>query len=218
MKVDLTVLAIPGFIGAMVAEYAWQRAHPAAPGEARAGNYELRDTIASLTMGVGSLAAPYVSRRLLDPLTPGVGRGAKALIVGAVLTSAATTALDVIRRRRAHGPLPEPGVVRDEDRPGRTARADRLTTGMALAAVGALWWWRDDDVQALVVAATGLVLLVGGWRHLGAVASAGRRDPGSDAVVLSRLTGIPTWVWLGTFGAVHAGATWAAGVLLLGLT
>jgi hypothetical protein len=86
------------------------------------------------------------------------------------------------------------------------------------AGVGALWWWRDEEVQALIVAAAGLVLLVGGWRHLGAVASAGRRDPGSDAVVLSRLTGIPAWVWIGTFGAVHAGATWAAARLLLGLT
>ena len=28
-KVDLTVVAIPGFIGAMVAEHLWLRAHPA---------------------------------------------------------------------------------------------------------------------------------------------------------------------------------------------
>ncbi|KGN40293.1 M50 family metallopeptidase [Knoellia aerolata] len=86
------------------------------------------------------------------------------------------------------------------------------------AGIGALWWWRDNEVQALVVAATGLVLIVGGWRHLGAVASAGRRDPGSDAVVLSRLTGIPAWGWIATFGAVHAGATWGAALLLLDLT
>ena len=85
------------------------------------------------------------------------------------------------------------------------------------AGVGALWWWRHDDGQALVVTVTGLVLLAGGWRHLGAVASAGRRDTGSDAVVLGGLTGIPTWVWLGTFAAVHAAATWAAATLLLDL-
>lgn len=85
------------------------------------------------------------------------------------------------------------------------------------AGIGALWWWRHDEGQALVVTVAGLVLLAGGWRHLGAVASAGRRDTGSDAVVLARLTGIPTWVWLGTFGAVHAGATWTAAALLLDL-
>lgn len=145
MKVDLTVLAIPGFIGAMAAEWAWQRRHPPAPGEVRRGDYELKDTIASLTMGVGSLIAPYASRKLLEPLTPGIGRGAKALIAGAVLASASTTVLDVVRRRRADGPLPAAGVVRDEDRDGvagQVARreygpADRVTVGMSLAAVGA---------------------------------------------------------------------------------
>ena len=36
-RLDLTVLAIPAFIGAMGAEYAWQRRHPAAPGEIPSG-------------------------------------------------------------------------------------------------------------------------------------------------------------------------------------
>lgn len=57
MKVDLTVAAIPAFIGAMAAEYAWQRTHPVEPGT-RAGDYQLADTVASLSVGVGSLAAP----------------------------------------------------------------------------------------------------------------------------------------------------------------
>jgi sterol desaturase/sphingolipid hydroxylase (fatty acid hydroxylase superfamily) len=166
VKVDLTVLAIPGFIAAMAAEYAWQRRHPAAPGERRAGDYELKDTIASLTMGVGSLAAPHVSRRLLDPLTPGVGRGAKLLIGGAVLASAATTALDVIRRR-AEGRLPAAGVVRDEDRPGRSGRPDRITAGMALAAVGA----------TSLAAATSWAAMTSGTRLF----ERGGRDAGSGA-------------------------------------
>ena len=72
-RLDLTVLAIPGFFGAMGAEYAWQRRHPAAPGETRPGDYELNDTIASLAMGVGSLLAPFVAKRVLDPLKPGTG-------------------------------------------------------------------------------------------------------------------------------------------------
>ena len=65
MKVDLTVLAIPVFFGAMGAEYAWQRAHPVEPGT-RAGDYQTADTIASLSMGVGSLFAPYVAKKLLE--------------------------------------------------------------------------------------------------------------------------------------------------------
>jgi sterol desaturase/sphingolipid hydroxylase (fatty acid hydroxylase superfamily) len=108
---DLTVLAIPAFVGAMAAEYAWQRRHPAPPGTVRAGDYALADTIASLTMGVGSLVAPFVTTRLLDPVTPGVGRHARLLMGTAVATSAATTVLDVVRRRRAHGRLPDAGTL-----------------------------------------------------------------------------------------------------------
>ena len=36
MKLDLTVMAIPALVGAMAAEYVWQRRHPVAPGT-RAG-------------------------------------------------------------------------------------------------------------------------------------------------------------------------------------
>ncbi|MGI9587045.1 MAG: sterol desaturase family protein, partial [Dietzia maris] len=72
MKVDLTVLAIPAFVGAMAAEYAWQKRNPAV-GE-RAGDYEFADTMASLSMGVGSLLAPYISATVLSPLTPRTGR------------------------------------------------------------------------------------------------------------------------------------------------
>ena len=78
MKVDLTVLAIPGFIAAMAAEYAWQSRNPA-EGE-RAGDYEFADTMASLSMGVGSLVAPYVADTLLAPVTPRTGRYDKALM------------------------------------------------------------------------------------------------------------------------------------------
>lgn len=93
-----------------------------------------------------------------------------------------------------------------------------VTVVAAGAAIGALWWWRDDEVQALVVVATGLVLLVGAWRHLGALtASSGRRDPGSDANVLRQLTGIPAFVWLATFAAALAAATWGSVRLLSAL-
>ena len=78
----------------------------------------------------------------------------------------------------------------------------------ALAAAGAMWWWRDDRVQQHVVVGVGLLLLVGAWRHLGAVL--GRRDPRSDAGALARLTGLPSALWQGSFVLVCAGATWLA--------
>jgi hypothetical protein len=97
--------------------------------------------------------------------------------------------------------------------------AGTLVTVLAAGAgIGALWWWRHDEVQALAVVTTGLVLLVGAWRHLGALTSSqGRRDPGSDAAVLRRLTGIPAWVWVLTFATTLAAATWGAARLLLDL-
>jgi len=110
VKVDLTVAAIPAFIGAMGAELLWQRSHPVEPGT-RAGDYQLADTVASLAMGLGSLVAPYVARKVLDPVTPGRGRhGGKLLVLGAT-TAVLTTVGDVARRRLADGRLPEPRTV-----------------------------------------------------------------------------------------------------------
>ena len=90
-----------------------------------------------------------------------------------------------------------------------------VTVLAAAAAVGALWWWRNDEVQVLAVIATGFVLLVGAWRHLGALVAGGRHDRGSDAAVLAQLTGIPAVVWNATFAATLAAATWAAARLVL---
>ncbi|CAM2942336.1 sterol desaturase family protein [Skermania piniformis] len=119
MKIDLTVVAIPAYVGAMVAEYRWQRRHPVSDGS-RAGDYQLADTLASLSMGFGSLVAPFVAEKLLDPITPGVGRHARLLVGAAVVTTVATTAQDIWRRRRDAGSLPAAGVApgfADTDRP-----------------------------------------------------------------------------------------------------
>ncbi len=144
---DLTVLAIPAFVGAMAAEYLWQQRHPAPAGVTRAGDYELADTMASLTMGVGSLLAPFVAKRLLDPVTPGVGRYARVLMGSAVVATAATTVLDVVRRHRAEGGLPEAGAVPASDPRGPRGPVDvaprlpdapparRVTGAVAVAAV-----------------------------------------------------------------------------------
>jgi sterol desaturase/sphingolipid hydroxylase (fatty acid hydroxylase superfamily) len=110
VKVDLTVAAIPAFLGAMGAEYLWQRSHPVEPGT-RAGDYQLADTVASVTMGLGSLVTPYVVKKVLDPVTPGFGRhGNKLLALGAA-TAVLTTVGDVVRRRLRDGRLPDPQTV-----------------------------------------------------------------------------------------------------------
>ncbi|KGN32325.1 hypothetical protein N802_18345 [Knoellia sinensis KCTC 19936] len=130
MKLDLTVLAIPAYVGAMAAEYVWQRKHPVEPGT-RAGDYEFADTMANLTMGLGSLIAPHVSRHLLGPVEPRGGKYAKALMATAVAAGLATTAADVIRRHRSTG-LPRAGTVPDWD--PRELQAARETTTATMEA------------------------------------------------------------------------------------
>ena len=89
-----------------------------------------------------------------------------------------------------------------------------LVVGVALVAAGALWWAGPPQLQAQVVVAVGLVLIVGAWRHLGAVIAA--PDPAvSDPGVLARLTRLPRVVWNATFVVVLAAASWLAGTTVL---
>lgn len=89
-----------------------------------------------------------------------------------------------------------------------------VSTVALLAGGGALWWFRDDRLQRQVLYGVGLVLLVGGWRHLGAVVRAGgaKDDPGA----LGELTGIPSGVWNLTFAAALGACTWFGVRILLG--
>lgn len=149
MKVDLTVLAIPAYAAAIGAEIAWQRAHPVEPGTL-AGDYQTADTLASLAMGAGSLVAPYLSKKLLDPVTPGRGRYGRWLLTAGAVAAALTTVGDVARRRVRDGRLPDPQTVPDEVREVQeelaelrqapaVARADRAPARPALRTVrGAL--------------------------------------------------------------------------------
>ena len=70
--VDLTVVAVPGYFAAMGIEYWLQRRRLPGGGTPTAGDYEARDTSASLSMGVLSLLAPFVAPRLLRPVTRGL--------------------------------------------------------------------------------------------------------------------------------------------------
>lgn len=115
MKLDLTVLAIPGFIGAMGAEYVWharnsRRGRVAGGVDTSAGEYHLTDTLASLTMGIGSLVAPLVTDRLLEGVRPRAGRYARVAMGLSLAGAAVATAGDVIRRSRTTGLL-EAGEV-----------------------------------------------------------------------------------------------------------
>jgi hypothetical protein len=82
-----------------------------------------------------------------------------------------------------------------------------LVVLVVLAAAGALWWVGSDRLQAQVLVGAGVVLVVGAWRHLGAVAAAPDRGV-SDPAVLARLTRVPRGLWLVTFALVCAAATW----------
>ena len=77
-----------------------------------------------------------------------------------------------------------------------------------------LWWAGSPQLQAQVVVGVGLVLIVGAWRHLGAVVAA--TDPAvSDPGVLARLTRVPRVVWNTSFAIVLGWATWLAGSAVL---
>lgn len=202
MKLDLTVLAIPGFIGSMVAEYAWQKRHPAEG--ARAGDYELADTLASLSMGIGSLIAPFITERALAPLTPRTGRYAKALMALTVAAAAVTTAGDVIRRNRSTG-LPEAGTVSSSSDPDPTAGGEpgaalepalrRITggtavTAMAGAVVTAATLWSAETAGTKLFARSRLDLGSGPLAYAAAIA-------GWDLIYYCnhRLSHESRWLW-----------------------
>lgn len=64
-----------------------------------------------------------------------------------------------------------------------------LVMALALAGTGALWWWRDDALQEQVLIGTGIVLLIGAWRHL--AVALGDRSRAGDAAVVAELTHLP---------------------------
>ncbi len=83
-----------------------------------------------------------------------------------------------------------------------------------LLATGALWWSGSDRLQAQVLVGAGIVLVVGAWRHLGAVATGPDRGT-SDPAVLARLTRLPRAFWLLGYALVCAWATWVVAQTVL---
>jgi sterol desaturase/sphingolipid hydroxylase (fatty acid hydroxylase superfamily) len=130
--VDLTVIAIPGYLGTMGAEYAWLKRQAAEHGPS-AADYEWRDTLTSLAMGQISLVAPMLLSKALAPVTPGKGRYAKALVGAAFGAAAVVTVADLVAKR-LDGALPEAGTLPD-DRTIETDGADATGAASSTEAV-----------------------------------------------------------------------------------
>ncbi len=126
---DLTILAIPGFFGSMAYEARWlaRRAERQGPSPV---DYERNDTIASLTMGTGSLIIPPLAGRLAREFEWGRGRWARPLLAFGVAAAAATAVADAVARsgeREAGSVEPASDVVStDEDQPHRWSRRNRV--------------------------------------------------------------------------------------------
>jgi hypothetical protein len=80
--------------------------------------------------------------------------------------------------------------------------------------IGAVWWWGGSLGAPALVLGGGVLLLLGAWRHLGAVMTGGRRQ--DDPQQLAQLTGVPAWAWNGTYLIVLALCSWWAGSVLVG--
>lgn len=135
---DATVVAIPFYFGSMEAERRWLRKRAEQIGPSPA-DYEKQDTIASLSMGVGSLVIPLVTSALAKHVVPGKGRFGRVLVGTALGAALATTLAD--------------RVVRSETAsPSTRAAAERVAGVGGPVAVGAGYLaagtWLSDRFQA----------------------------------------------------------------------
>jgi sterol desaturase/sphingolipid hydroxylase (fatty acid hydroxylase superfamily) len=161
--VDATVVAIPFYFGSMAAErrHLQRRAELEGPS---AADYERPDTIASLTMGVASLVAPFAAGALAKRVTPGSGRWGRALVGTAVGAALATAVADRLR---------------DDERP-RVRRWARkvaevggpVAVGAGTLAVSTLWaertsparqWERGGERRDLGGGPAAWLAAVAGW-------------------------------------------------------
>ena len=136
---DSTVVAIPVYFGTMGAEYLWLRNQADKRGPTPA-DYERRDTVTSLTMGVGSLVAPMLVPKLFGPITPGKGKYGKALVATAAAAVVVTTVADIVARFEASDELDAPadsGSGPDAQRPAaRRRRVGAARAARRVASIG----------------------------------------------------------------------------------
>jgi sterol desaturase/sphingolipid hydroxylase (fatty acid hydroxylase superfamily) len=213
--VDLTVVAVPFYFGAMALEHRALARRRATEGPA-AGDYERRDTLASLSMGVASLVTPLVMPKLLGPVTPGKGRWGKASVAAAVGGAVVVTAADLVARRAEvaasePGTLPAPSassgatvpaeVVEAADDPGGAApqsRAARL--GRAAR--------RIAGTAAVTTVAAGVTAAATTWATRTAVARVWarrghRRDLGGGALAVAGAIAVWDAVYYWNHRAMH---------------
>ncbi len=187
---DLTVLAIPFYFGAMVAEAAVLRRRARRSGPA-AGDFERRDSVASLVMGTGSLFVPLVVSRLLQPFTPGRGRWGKAVVATAAGAIAVTTLADAVGRTASSpqsgrsprddgvDPIVPEGGDRSDRRAPSLARQIAQVGGVTAVVAGGVaaastWWsvltpknfWRHRLLPERTIGPVTILLAVFGWDFL----------------------------------------------------
>ncbi|MFD1722629.1 M50 family metallopeptidase [Amnibacterium endophyticum] len=85
---------------------------------------------------------------------------------------------------------------------------------VAGAVVGPVTWFADPAWRTRAALAVAALLLVGGLRAALELPRAHRRERGSDADQLARLTAVPAAVWLALFIVLAAGCVAAAAALL----
>ncbi|MGA2210489.1 MAG: sterol desaturase family protein [Acidimicrobiales bacterium] len=151
---DLTVVAIPFYFGSMGAEYLWLRKGLDELDDSP-GAYERKDTIASLTMGVGSLLGPLVMPKLLRHVVPGKGRYGKVLLATAAGAAAVTAVADLLARLDTSGPS---GAEQQE----ATPEQQPATPERQLAALPAGWRRRVARAARPVASAGGVAAVVAG--------------------------------------------------------
>jgi sterol desaturase/sphingolipid hydroxylase (fatty acid hydroxylase superfamily) len=129
---DLTVLAVPFYFAGMAVEYVWLKRRADRQGPS-AGQYERRDTVASLAMGTASLVAPFVVPKLLRPFRLGHGRSGRVVVAAVAGAAIVTTAADRWARRSEPHALEAAAAT-----PGRPARPRPATPDRArqVASVG----------------------------------------------------------------------------------
>jgi sterol desaturase/sphingolipid hydroxylase (fatty acid hydroxylase superfamily) len=146
---DPTVLAVPAYFASMALEAATLRRRRSRGSPARAGDYEARDTKASLLMGVLSLVVPILAPRLLRPFTPGPGRFGRGVVAaaGAAAVVATISDLGVKRAVGTRTSVCNGATGRGAVPSSTIARKVAGTAGVAAVGLGGLaaataWSWR----------------------------------------------------------------------------
>ncbi len=123
VAIDLTVAAVPVYFATMAAERHWLEQRAAEAGESTA-DYTREDTLASLSMGLGSLVVPLATHAIATHVVPGEGRYGKVLVRSAIAGAVITTVADRLARRE-EPPAADPGRV--EETTGPRARRRQVT-------------------------------------------------------------------------------------------